>query len=260
MKRETISRALNGLDDSFITEAAAFRPEAMQGTPERTIQMKTKRIISVTLAAVLILALGITASAIAGILRSTGKHEMPKTADYTSLSDIPRVEKDVGYPITALERFSNGYGFAGLRVEGEAVYGEDNEVLKDFYGVCMTYSKPGEKDLYLELSPVLELPDGAEAPEPNERRTVNGIDVGLILDHYKLVPEGYEKTEEDRMLEAAGHYYITFGPDEIMECNYAFAGFELNGVSYMLMDMDASVGSLDTLAQMAEELITAAKA
>lgn len=63
MKRETISMALNSLDDRYISEAAAFRPEAIQETPERIVLMKKKRIISIALAAALILALGAVAYA-----------------------------------------------------------------------------------------------------------------------------------------------------------------------------------------------------
>lgn len=63
MKRETISKALNGLDDSFISESAVFSPDAMQGSPERIVHMKKKRIVTFALAAALILSLGIVAYA-----------------------------------------------------------------------------------------------------------------------------------------------------------------------------------------------------
>ena len=63
MKRETISAALNGLDERFITEAASYSPGGIQERPERIIAMKKKRLISAALAAVLVLALGITAYA-----------------------------------------------------------------------------------------------------------------------------------------------------------------------------------------------------
>ena len=64
MKRETISKALNGLDDRFISESAVFDPGAMQGTPERIVHMKKKQIVSLALAAALILSFGLVAYAI----------------------------------------------------------------------------------------------------------------------------------------------------------------------------------------------------
>ena len=63
MKRETISAALDGLDDWFIREAEVYAPKTMQEGPERIVRMKKKRFLSIVLAAALILALGITAYA-----------------------------------------------------------------------------------------------------------------------------------------------------------------------------------------------------
>lgn len=63
MKRETITQALGGLDDRFISEAAVYAPGTMQEGPERIVRMKKKRFLSIVLAAALILALGITAYA-----------------------------------------------------------------------------------------------------------------------------------------------------------------------------------------------------
>ena len=262
MKRETISLALNSLDDRHITDTAVFSPERVQRSPERIVYMKRKRIVTFALAAALMLVLGISAFAIWGIPRFTGTHPMPKTAEYTSLSALPEIEKDVGYPVTVPEHFSNGYDFSMLRVDGEAVFGESYEVLKEYYSVHVTYTRDGAPDLSLSLSPVPEFESSGEAPvrTPSEQRRVSGITVDLNRDHYKLVPEDYEKTEADLEREAAGHYYISFGSDQIEEREVAFADFTLDNVSYTLMDMAAKEASLDTLTQMAGEIIEAAKA
>ena len=61
MKRETITRMLNGLDDRYIGEAAI--PDFEQEGPERIVPMKKKRIITLALAAALLIALGVTAYA-----------------------------------------------------------------------------------------------------------------------------------------------------------------------------------------------------
>ena len=103
MKRESISLALNELDERHISDTAVFAPKAGQGSPERIASMNRKRIITFALAAVLILALGITAYAGSGRLRAIGTHAMPKTGEYTSLSELPKIEKDVGFPMTVPE-------------------------------------------------------------------------------------------------------------------------------------------------------------
>ena len=63
MKRELISQALNMLDDRHISDTASFDPGAVQKSPERIAPMKRKSIISIALAAALILALGTAAYA-----------------------------------------------------------------------------------------------------------------------------------------------------------------------------------------------------
>ncbi len=259
MNREQAFETLSELDDRFIAEAIRYAPGDASKPPERIVQMKKRKILAIALAAALILALGAAAYALSGIPRSTGTHLMPKEADYESLAALEKVEKDVGYPVTAPAAFSNGYAFDGLHVVGQAVYGESNEVLHEYYGVSVTYAKPDAQKLYLDVNPILQLEGGHAAPAPNEERMIGGVTVGLSRDHYKFVPPDYEKTEDDLAREAAGHYYISFGADGIEERDMAFADFEIDGVNYTLMDMYASEDSFDTLAQMAKEILEAAK-
>ena len=258
MSREQLSEIISGLDDRHIVEAIRYSP-GDAASPERIEHMKRKRIFTIAFAAALILALGAAAYAISGIPRATGTHNMPKVAEYTSLTKLPKIEKNVGYPVIAPERFTNGYTFARLRVDGQALFGEGNEVLKEYYAVRVSYTKPDLPDIILNLDPVMELEGGSEASEPSERRTVDGVTVNLSLDHYKVVPENYEQTEDDLARKAAGHYYISWGSDEIMEYDMAFADFVIDGVNYTLMDMYASEDSFDTLMQMAREILAAAK-
>ena len=117
------------------------------------------------------------------------------------------------------------------------------------------YTKPGAPDRYLDLNPIL----GNVLPEPTELRFINGVSVRLNLDHYKIVPEDYQETEEDLARETGGHYFISYGSESIMEFDMASASFEIDGVEYILSDMAATEGALDELAQMTAELIAAAR-
>ena len=262
MNREIISLALNSLDDRHISDTATYSPGTSQDSPERIVHMKKKRIITLSLAAVLMLALGLSAYAIWGIPRYTGTHQMPKAQEYHSLSELPKIEKDVGFPVTVPESFSNGYTFSVLRVDGEAVFGESYEVLKEYYVVHASYTKDNAQELYLHLSPVMEIGGSSDTPvrTPSEQLNVSGVTVSLNLDHYKVVPEDYQKTEDDLASEVAGHYYVSFGSEEIEEYDMAFASFSLGDVNYTLMDMKADEDSFTTLAQMAKEIIEESKA
>ena len=76
MKRETITRMLDAVNDEYISQTAVFDPGYIQEVPERIVQMKKKRIITFALAAALILALGVGAYA-AGLFG--GKAEITTT-------------------------------------------------------------------------------------------------------------------------------------------------------------------------------------
>lgn len=228
---------------------------------EKHSMKKMKKPVRIALVAALIAVMMIgSAYALSGIVHSTGSHYMHGQGEYSSLSDLPKVVKTAGYPITAVEEFSNGYTFRQMNLGGEAAFDENNQPIEEYYGVMFTYAKPGSPDMTVSVSPVLNLPgvNGAP-PEPTELRQIDGVDVRLNLDHYKLVPPDYEKTEADLAREAAGHYYISFGSAAVEEHEFAFAGFVLDGVEYTLMDGAASASSLETLASMAAELIAASR-
>ncbi len=225
-------------------------------SPEReTITvMKTKKILHIALAAaVLTVFCAVTAFAVSGIVHSTGTQFMDNTGEYTRMSDLPAVEKIVGYSVKVPESLPGGYGFAKCSVVGEAACDENNEVLKEYYGVAITYEKNGLPPVRLNLAPVLGLPTAGEAPAPTRTQMVDGVEVRYSLDHYKLVPEGYEKTAADQAAEAAGHFYVTYGSERIEEHDYAFASFTLDGVEYVLMDQNAE--SAEVLFRMAAEVI-----
>lgn len=103
MKRETISMALNAIDDSFISESAVYDPGAVQKSPERIIHMKKKRIITFVLAAALILAMGAVAYAadLFGIralfMNNTSSADNPNSGyvSFTQPQDVPE-EMDAG--------------------------------------------------------------------------------------------------------------------------------------------------------------------
>ena len=63
MNRELLAKAFGDIDEYIIAES--YRPvtEAASSSPERIVHMKKKRIITLALAAALILALGVTAYA-----------------------------------------------------------------------------------------------------------------------------------------------------------------------------------------------------
>ena len=260
MKRETISLALNRLDERHISDTMVFSPGAMQDSPERIVFMKKKRIITFALAAVLMLALGISAYAIWGVPKWTATHNMENTGEYTSLNELPEVERIIGYDVCLVDRFTNGFAFSKLRVDGLADYDEDYNILKEYYGVNATYRTPNGAEMMLFLSPVSENSNSQEARAASSERVIGETAVKIYRDHYKFVPEDYEKTPEDIAAEAGGHYYISFGADQIEERDIVSADVVLNDVNYTFYFDNAAECSDEMLIQMASELIKAANA
>ncbi len=64
MNRDKVFQLLGELDDRYIEEAIRCAPEEASRAPERIVNMKKKRIITLAVAAALLLALGITAYAV----------------------------------------------------------------------------------------------------------------------------------------------------------------------------------------------------
>lgn len=260
MPDNRIRRAYDRIELSAESSARILSALESASPGEETNVKKMRKPLSVfVIAAILAVLMMGTAYAAFGKPAATGSHYMRGEGEYSSLADLPKVEKTVGYPVTAVESFSNGYTFDRLHIGGEAVYDEDFNVLQEYYGVMLSYKKDGAPDVTVNLTPVLEIEGGSEAPAPTEWREANGTAIRLSLDHYKLVPEDYEKTPEDEANIAAGHYYISYGSDEIEERDFAFAGFTLGEVKYVIMCDRAEEISFSDLAAMAGEIITAAE-
>ena len=239
---------------------SALEQELPPGEEKRSMKKLRNPIrIAVIAAVIAVLMIG-SAYAISGVAYSVGTFYMHGTGEYVSLKALPKTAETAGYPITAVEEFSNGYAFRKMNLVGEAAFDENNNVLKEYYSVVMTYAKPGARDLTVSVSPVLDLPGAHEAPAPTATRTVDNVELRFSRDHYKFVPEGYEKTEADRAAEKAGHYYISFGADAITEHDYAFVSFTLDGVDYTLMDSASDGESEEMLYQRAAEIVAAWKA
>ena len=95
MNREKAFQALNALDDRYIAEALRYAPEGAAGAPERSASMKSKRIVTLALAAALILALGAAAWAIGLSIHRQRQQELRQELQV----DENRVEDYVEYPV-----------------------------------------------------------------------------------------------------------------------------------------------------------------
>ena len=234
---------------------SVIESESRPGEEKKIMKPIRRPVRLFLIAAVITVLLISSAYAISGIVHSTATHSMKETGEYTDLSCIPEVESVAGFPITLPETFSGGYSFSSLHLGGEAAYDENNEAIKDYYIIMATYIKSGNPDLVLSLTPILDLPGVHEKPVPSSASIIGNTEVRIFRDHYKIVPEGYEKTPEDLSSEASGHYYISFGSDQIEERDYVFVCLDLDGVEYCAMLDSAESIPDEMLLGIADDLI-----
>ena len=67
MNRDMLSKALGDMDPRYVAQCSRYAPGEAAGPPERIAKMKMKRIVSIALAATLLLALGAAAYAVSSI-------------------------------------------------------------------------------------------------------------------------------------------------------------------------------------------------
>ena len=239
--------------DPARAEQIWLRAEAAHTVRAKGRVVSPGKLLRVALIAALLSAFFISSAYALSCARGTGTYPMRHDVEYRSLRDLPKAEKILGYPVTVPEGLSGGYCFLKMHIGGEAVFDENNAVLQSYYGLHVQYGAPDKKPLYLNLSPVLAL--NAGRPQPTETRALGGVEVCYSRDHYKYVPEDYQKTAEDLAAEAAGHFYLSFGADAVEEQDLEFADFVLDGVNYVLMDENGD--GPEALFRMAAEVIDA---
>ena len=89
MKKEKLSEIIGNIDDRHIASCVAYLPDGITAFPERNGHMKAKRIITIALAAALILSLGVSAYGIKTNIAS------PEAARKVALQEI-EVWKEMG--------------------------------------------------------------------------------------------------------------------------------------------------------------------
>ena len=242
MNRELLAKAFGDIDEQLIAQAYRPAPEDASSSSERVIHMKKKRIISLALAAALILALGAAASAagwIAPIFHSiryivpAPEERKPGSESYYSelekknavmeaaeqyMIDTQLVPETARLPefenceITLLERFYDGENLElGVHLESDlpvsyVVYNNEEEIMEK--AKTIAFSSGIENDDIEMLDPVAYdelLAYRSDKSKEYGLRHVSSIVLDSMLCH-ELTPEEYEAAWR-RLLET-GHLCV----------------------------------------------------
>jgi len=170
---------------------------------------------------------------------------------------VEQAEAAAGFEVDDLETFSNGYGFAGGYVGETKALDEEDKVRLVYKEIHMDLRNGTGEELSLTAHEIHEAIEQSSLP-PQQTRRVGETVICYRVDHYKYVPADYELTQTDKaMLEQPG-WFLSYGAETVDETDVAFAYWEKDGISYLLMDTDAGE-SAESLFSMAEELILSGK-
>ena len=173
-------------------------------------------------------------------------------ADYTEFTDIAKVEAEVGYPVDAVEKFSNGFEFKGINVGTLEVHNEAGQVEDKTKEIYIRYQKGG-KEIFNSIHKMFT-DETASEKIPDKTLRVGEIEVAYNQYTYKFVPVDYELTEEDKKNMERDDYEISYGSDKVEIQHYAAISWVKDGIRYGMGAFDLSL-SADEMLNMAKEVI-----
>ena len=210
---------------------------------------------AVIIAAACVMAIGGSAFAYNGIVANRYVSNRIGS-ETTSFEDIARLKKETGVDIAAVETFSNGYAFKDMYIMDMGDTDENENEIRSYAGINVTYEKVGCPDVFLDISPNFGEEVGQNA---QKTRQVDGITLNYSVDEYLFLPPSFEGnvSEEDlKRQEEDKHFFISFGSEARETVFYTNLEFVMDGNTYILMTDDTTL-SADEMFAMAEEIIAA---
>lgn len=220
-------------------------------TPERRKRpmLKSKKLRTVLIAAIAVMALSVSAFAATGIITRWDSHSWARP-EYDTLPTVEQTIKDVGYAAKLIEEFSNGYAFqAGSIVDNDLV-DEGGHSAESFKSFNFTYAKDGDEVWFSQDKYDSDLGEASG----DVAATVDGIDVMYFSYNNKLVPPDYKLSDEDKAAEEAGELIFSYGSDEVTTQVVQCVFWQEDDVHYSLTQMDGAL-SAEELVAMAAEVI-----
>lgn len=208
--------------------------------------MSKKKICAIAAAAAL--AIGAVAYAASGTI-TMWCGSSASTPEYDSFPTSQQITKDIGYAPKMVETFSNGYTFAGATIVNNALKDESGNSVEKFKSVSVDYKNDDDKVIFSADKFESEIDMSDEVIDE-----VNGIQLHYSSYTNKVVPSGYELTDEDKQAEENGDLVFSYGSSEVMICEVQGLTWKQDGIQYNLTQIDGKL-SADELTEMAVEII-----
>lgn len=194
------------------------------------------------------LALGISVFAASGII-SNWYSSSSSVPDYKSLPTKQQCIKDIGYALTLIETFENGYSFSDGSIVNNNLTDENNHSVEKFKSVMFRYEKDDDKVIFSQDRVNSEIETSGDVVA-----TVEAVDVYYYSYTNKFVPGDYKMTEEDKKAEANGELVFSYGSSKVEIHEIQSVSWIVDNMHYELMQIDGKL-SAGELVDMATEII-----
>ena len=248
-KKTQLKETLRLMDEGSATMRKTIDKQNVLENEGRNSMFKTKKRIAV-LAAAVIMILGITAFAATGVI-STWYSSSSSRPDYHSLPSADQVNKDIGYDVELIDRFSNGYVFKDGRIVNNKLTDEDNQIIEKFKSVAFRYQKGRD-----EVDFTQDRYQSESEPSGSLVETINGVDLYYFSYVNKIVPPDYQLTEEDKRAEENGELVFSYGSDKVEIITWQHVNWSIGDMHYELFQqVDDNSLSEEEIIEMAREVI-----
>ena len=207
---------------------------AVNSAPVKPRKLWTKRFVAVAAVAAIAVT-GAFAAGGMGVIFGAGWSDQR-----LDLSSTQAHLADAGVVITLPDKIGE-YTFSyGSDVDTTARngVGETEKIAE----VDATYTKDGaELNLSAHKSYTVFTEDEMENPVPATTTEVNGVTLTYRDAHYRFVPDGYEKSDEEKQQEKNGELVISCGSDEVEDLMFQSVLWEQDGVTYLISGYDTGL-------------------
>ena len=220
-------------------------------TPERRKRpmLKSKKLRTVLIAAIAVMALSVSAFAASGVIASWNSHSRSRP-EYETLPTAEQTVKDAGYAAKLIKEFSNGYAFhEGSLVDNDFV-DEGGHNVENFKSFTFTYAKDGDEVYFSQDKFDSELGEASG----DVAATVDGIDVTYFSYNNKLVPPDYKLSDEEKAAEEAGELIFSYGSDEVTTQVVQCVFWQEGNIHYTFTQMDGALSAEELVAMAAEAI------
>ncbi len=204
---------------------------------------------TILLVAAVMMLLSVSAYARNGTVACWGTAKSLYNYSFNALPTAEKLEKELGYLPAITAEFENGYALRSGSINYGAFFDEDYNEMERYKEMMVNYFKGGDRLIYAVKK--FDTPVDVGGTPVAE---AGGVQIRYNAYNNKLVPVGYELTDEDRAAQASGELVFSYGVDSIETVRVQSVGWEKDGILYGLLQIDGQLTQAE-LVNMAKELI-----